>query len=194
MNFCNDTAASDQPKICHDLGTFEGFNFRTQSPIQKNLTADELVNWDHDRQGEAEFWPAGDNAGVSLLFSKKSAVTGGELLALDSLLADLGDDSTANFLRIYYAVSSLGEELSRLTASKVEDCSLQIFEGTSFLDLRKEAAFELFELYYPEEYRVWEKSLCDGLIFDHDRFLDSPCWSVDEVTLNGAKALIVAAQ
>lgn len=194
MNFCNDTATSDQPTICHDLGTFEGFNFRSQSAIQKNLTADEVANWDHDQNGEAEFWPAGDNAGVSLLFSQKSAVTGGDLLALDSLLQELGDDSTGNYLRIYYAVNSLGEELSRLTASKLEDYDLQIFEGTSFLDLRKEAAFELFEQYYPEEYRVWEKSHCDGLIFDTDRFLDSPVWSVDEVAIDGCKALIVAAQ
>lgn len=71
---------------------------------------------------------------------------------------------------------------------------MRCFEGTSFLDLRREAAFELFELYYLEEYRVWEKSLCDGLIFDPDRFLDSPTWSVEEIELNGSKALIVAAQ
>ena len=190
MGNTNDTTAA----LCYDLGTFEGFNFRSQSAILRNLTAEEVVNWDHDEQGEAEFWPAGDNAGVSLLLSRNSAVTGGELLALDSLLQELGDDSTVNYLRIYYAVNSLGEELNRLTASKLEDYALQIFEGTSFLDLRKGAAFELFEQYYPEEYRVWEKSHCDGLIFDPDRFLDSPGWSVDEVTLNGSKALIVVSQ
>jgi len=62
------------------------------------------------------------------------------------------------------------------------------------LDLRKEAAFELFELYYPEEYRVWEQSHCDGLIFDPDQFLDSPGFSVEEITLSNRKALIVATQ
>ena len=60
--------------------------------------------------------------------------------------------------------------------------------------MRKEAAYELFETFYPDEYRVWEKSTCDGLIFDTDHFLDSPGFSVDEVKLGETKALIVAPQ
>jgi hypothetical protein len=97
-------------------------------------------------------------------------------------------------LRIHYAVSVCGDDLATLTRDQLEDLPLHIFEGDSFLDLHKEAAFELFELYYPEEYRVWEKSQCDGLIFDRDRFLGSPCFSVEEVELGDLKALIVAAQ
>ena len=84
--------------------------------------------------------------------------------------------------------------MADLTCDKIEDLPIQIWEGTSFLDLRKEAAFELFELYYPEEYRVWEKSLCDGLIFDRDLFLDSPTFSVEEIEMGSRKALIVATQ
>ena len=38
-----------------DLGTFEGFNFRDQSAIERELTAEEVVNWNHDGDGEAEF-------------------------------------------------------------------------------------------------------------------------------------------
>jgi hypothetical protein len=59
--------------------------------------------------------------------------------------------------------------------------------------LRRQAAHELFELYYPEEYAVWEKSVCDGLIFDIDRFLGSPSFSVEEA-VGDEKALIVAPQ
>ena len=177
-----------------DLGTFEGFSFRDQQAVDHILSAEEVVQWDHDANGEAEFWPSGDNAEVALVFTGRSAVTASELVALDALLQEMGDDSTNNFLRIYYALSVCGEELAGLTRDQIEDLPLQVWEGTSFLDLRKEAAFELFELYYPEEYRVWEKSQCDGLIFDQDRFLDSPVFSVEEIQFGDRKALIVAAQ
>jgi hypothetical protein len=175
-----------------DLGTFEGFNFRPQQAIDRSLTAQDVVNWDHDAAGEAEFWPSGDHAGLALLFAGQSAVTASQLLALDRLLSELGDDSTFNYLRIHYAVSCGGDDLARLTGEQVEDLPIHIFEGSSFLDLRKEAAFELFELYYPDEYRVWEKTQCDGLVFDPDRFLDSPVFSAEEIELTDRKALIVA--
>ena len=41
-----------------DLGTFEGFSFRHDQAIDRNLTAAEVVGWDHDAAGEAEFWPS----------------------------------------------------------------------------------------------------------------------------------------
>ncbi|MBI5386435.1 MAG: hypothetical protein HZA90_17325 [Verrucomicrobia bacterium] len=177
-----------------DLGTFEGFNFRHDQAIDHLLTAEEVVQWNHDAAGEAEFWPAGDHAEVALLFKGRSAVTAGELLALDALLQELGDDSTDNYLRIHYAVSCCGENLADLTRDKLEDLPLQVWEGTSFWDLRKEAAYELFELYYPEAYQAWEKSHCDGLIFDEDRFLDSPGFAVEEIELGDRKALVVVTQ
>ena len=188
-----ETSARDS-QLHFDLGTFEGFSFRDQQAVDHILSAEEVVQWDHDANGEAEFWPSGDNAEVALVFAGRSAVTASELVALDALLQELGDDSTCNFLRIHYAVSCCGEDLADLTRDEIEDLPLQVWEGTSFLDLRKEAAFELFELYYPEEYRIWEQSHCDGLIFDPDQFLDPPGFSVEEVTLGDRKALIVATQ
>ena len=186
--------AAGAAELEFDPGTFEGFSFRDQQAIDHILTAEEVVQWDHDANGEAEFWPSGDNAEVALVFTGRSAVTASELVALDALLQELGDDSTGNFLRIHYAVSCCGEDLADLARDEIEDLPIQIWEGTSFLDLRKEAAVELFELYYPEEYRVWEQSHCDGLTFDPDQFLDSPGFSVEEVTLGDRKALIVATQ
>jgi hypothetical protein len=175
----------------HDLGTFEGFNFRHNGAIDRLLTAEEVVNWEHDAHGEAEFWPSGDHPGVALLFKHKTAVTANELQALDCLLHDLGDDSDYSFLRIHHAVNWCGYDLTTLTVERVEDQPLHIFLGTSFIDLRRQAAFELFELYFPDEYRVWDKSLCDGLIFDEDRFLDSPSWHVEEIELGDMKAVVV---
>ena len=182
------------PELQFNLGTFEGFNFRTQSAIERLLTADEVVHWEHDADGEAEFWPAGDHPGVAVLFEHRTAVTAADLLALDRLLLELGGDAFENFLRIHHAVNCCGYDLQTLVAGTVEDQSLHIFEGTNFLDLRREAAYELFELYYPEAYTAWERSCCDGLIFDTDRFLDSPGFSVEEVRIGGRLALLVAPQ
>ena len=87
-----------------------------------------------------------------------------------------------------------GAELGSLSRDAVEENFLQVFYGSSFLDVRRAAAYELFELSYPDEYAVWEKSTGDGLIFDHDRFLDSPCFFVEEVRLAEQVALLVAAR
>ena len=175
-----------------DLGTFEGFNFRQQSAIERVLTAEEVVNWDHDQAGEAEFWPAGDHPEVALLFQHRSAVTAAELLALDRLLQELGSDSTDCFLQIHYALNVCSADLGSLSRDDVEDNCLQVFYGSSFLDVRHAAAYELFEVYYPEEFAVWEKSTCDGLSFDPDRFLDSPGFFVEEIRLADRVAILVA--
>ena len=192
----NETASypTVQPSLISDFGTFEGFNFRTQSPITRCLTAQEVVAWDHDRQGEAEFWPSGDSPEVSLVFQHRSSVTAAELLDLDRVLLELGDDSRASFLQIHYAVAICGAALPTLTVEKVQDNGLQVFYGTNFTDLRREVAYELFELYYPEAYQAWQASLCDGLIFDVDRFLNSPSLWVEEVKLGAEVVLLVAAQ
>src|ERR1035441_6636482 len=191
----NTNALQDEKQeLRFDLGTFEGFSFRDQSAMWPNRTADEVVNWDHDKNGEAEFWPSGDNEGVHLVFKGSSSVTSAELIALDELMAELGGDSEVNFLRIHYAISTCGARLEELSGSQIEDQNVQFFFGDCFTDARKEAAYELFELYYPEEYQVWEKSQCDGLVFDTERFLDSPGFSVEEVRLGGKAVLLVVPQ
>lgn len=180
--------------IRFDLGTFEGFNFRDQCAIEQSLSAQEVIDWDHDQHGEAEFWPSGDHAGVFLIFNHKSSVTAHEIISLDRLLEELGDDSLENSIRIYHAMSVSCGLLSQLKVESVEDQMVHIFVGTSFLDLRRDAAFELFELYYPETYAAWERTPCDGLIFDRDIFLDSPSFSTEELCIPGAKILLVAPQ
>lgn len=178
----------------YELGTFEGFNFRDQSAIDRTLTADEVINWDHDRAGEAEFWPAGDHAGMAKVFEGRTSVTCSQLLALDGLLQSLGGDEIENFLKIHYAVNVQGLALDEVTAEQIDDLGLHLFRGSSLYDLRKDAAYELFEQYYPELYRVWEFTPCDGLRFDTDEFLDSPSWSVEEIELGDEKALIIVSQ
>ena len=175
-----------------DFGTFEGFNFRDQSAIFKPLTTDDVINWDHDRDGEAEFWPSGDKPEVQLLFKAHGTVTASEIVHLDNLLQELGDDSTEHYLRIFYATNVQGAKLETLGAQDIERQNLDLFAGDSFLDLRKDAAYEFFELCYPKEYKVWEKSTCDGLIFDPDRFLNSPSFYVEEFTIGSQKWLLIS--
>ncbi len=188
------TAPSELKALQFNLGMFEGFSFRTQSAIDHLVSAHAVVNWDHDRQGEAEFWPTGDVPEVALVFKHRSTVTAAELLGLDRVLVELGGDTRYNYLQIHYAVNTCGDPLSTLTSELVQDHVLYVFSGSSFLDLRRDAAHELFELYYPEEARVWEHSTCDGLIFDTDHFLDSPAFSVEEVNLGDEVVLLVAAR
>jgi hypothetical protein len=191
MESRSDTCPTSNPKIVFDLGTFEGFNFRTQSAILRPLTAAEVIGWDHDRQGEAEFWPAGDRAEVALLFKYKGTVTGPELLELDRLLTEMRGDSVENFLMIHYVVNTCGAALEGLSRNAVDGANLEIFLGSNFSELREEAAYSLFQVYYGEEYDVWEQSNCDGLIFDVDRFLDSPGFSVEQVKLGDRRALLI---
>ena len=177
--------------LTHDLGTFEGFSFRHQSAIFPNQTADSVVSWDHDSKGEAEFWPSGDHEGVALVFSGLNSVSASELIQLDHLLSELENDSVETYVRLHYLISIQGESLGDLTAETVDDFCCHIFTSTTFLDLRKEAALELFETYYPEDYAVWEKSRCDGLLFDHDLFLNSPVFHTVEITLGEYRLLMV---
>jgi hypothetical protein len=177
--------------LAHDLGTFEGFSFRHQTAIFPNQNAESVVSWNHDLKGEAEFWPSGDHEGVALVFSGRNSVAGAELIHLDHLLSELGNDSVETYVRLHYLTSFQGESLGDLTAETVDDLCCHIFASTSFLDLRKEAALELFEVYYPEDYAVWEKSRCDGLIFDHDLFLDAPVFHTVEITMGDYRLLMV---
>jgi hypothetical protein len=93
----SDTPKNSLSDLSYDLGTFEGFNFGHQSAIEYELTAAQVLAWDHDKNGEAEFWPSGDKPEVSLVFKDQSSVTGTELQELDSLLAALGGDSIENY-------------------------------------------------------------------------------------------------
>lgn len=176
--------------IENDLGTFEDFNHRTQSAIFPNVTAEELVNWDHEKLGEAEFWHSGDKPGISEILDSNN-VSASDVLALDRLLSELGDD-ILTLAKLLYRTNHHGYSLQQIEPQDIEDCPASYFiEEAAFIDLRKTAAYELFELYYPEEYRVWEKSTCDGLTFDVDHFLDSPAFSTAEFKIGEERILVV---
>ncbi len=174
-----------------NLGTFEGINFSMRRPLKHRLSAADVVAWDHDRRGKAEFWPFGDHRGVELLFRRKGTVTAAQLLDLDRLLTELRGDSLEDFLRIHYAMNVRGANLAGLSADEVEDNSPHIFLGTSLILLRRKAAYELFEDYYPQVYSVYVDAPCAWLVFDCNQFLDSPRFFVEEVAMGELKALLV---
>jgi len=178
--------------IPYDFGHFEGLNFRTQSAMERLLTAQEVVDWDHDREGEAEFWPTGNKWELTVIFDGRNTVTASELLDLSGLLEELGGDTVENYLAVYFAVNIQGGNLDELKAEGVQDRAPSCFLGGNFTEVRREAAYELFETYYPELYRAWESTPCDGLIFDTDRFLDSPAWTVVKVKFGSRVAVLVA--
>jgi hypothetical protein len=177
--------------LTHDLGTYEGFNFQAASAIEHSLDGNDVLAWDHDRQGEAEFWPAGDHSGGALVFAGRSAITATDLTALDRLLSELGNDSLESYARIAHALGRGGQPLPDLSASEIEELGVHVFVGQNFLDVRRTAAYELFELYYPDLYRAWESTPCDGLRFDTDQFLDSPAWCLDEFQTSEGVVLVI---
>ena len=188
------TQEIERTTLNYDLGTFEGFSFRDQCAIERSLTAEEVVNWNHDTEGEAEFWPSGDNEGVALVFNGKTSVTYSEIVALDELLKALGGDTDENFLKIYSVESYSGTALPDLDAATIEDEPLQIFYGDHAYEVRKAAAFELFELYYPELYKMYDECNCDGLKFDIEAFLGMPCFCVEEVKFGNRAVLLVSSR
>jgi hypothetical protein len=46
-----------------------------------------------------------------------------------------------------------------------------VFGPGYFIDLDKEAAYELFETFWPEAYQQWEQNSVPGLSFDVEDFL-----------------------
>ena len=175
-----------------NLGTFEGFNFREQGAIEKRLTMQDIVGWDHDAEGEAEFWPAGDCPALAKLFAGKSAVTRPELERVSALLEEVDGDDEETLLRLHHLVNLQGQSLDAVTAENIQDTNVHVFRGDCFIDVRKEAAYELFELYWPDLYAIWEKTPMDGLRFDTDHFLDSPSWLTEEIDLGTTRVLMVA--
>ena len=180
-------------QIKNDLGTFEGFNHRTQSAIYPNLTAQEVVDWDHDGEGEAEFWPHGDNSGVMQLFKGQDNVSGCTLLALDELLTQLDYCQYEQYARIYYALDIAGCDLHELAASDIKEQAqdIEIFiADNDHMSLIEEAAYYVLERYYPDEYEMIEKGHIPGLKFDADEFFyDS--WSTTELRIFDTNILIL---
>ncbi len=157
-------------EIENDLGYFEGFNFRSQSAIEQILSAEDVVNWDHDTRGEAEFWPEGSNVFVRLLSPREC--TASDLIEIDRIFSELGEDEH-QLCKAVYLKETHGLDLRDITREAVEDACLYVYGIGYFSDLEKEAAWDLFEQLYPEAYKLAESWTIPGLHFDPEQFLQS---------------------
>ncbi len=172
------------PRLENDLGSFEGFCFTTQCAVSRLLSAEEVLAFPQ----EAEFWPSGDNPLVAAFFAHARTVSPGELLALDQLFSELDEQQ----LLCAVVLAQQGYALSEISAELLDEHAFHAFEDTSFIDARSEAAHALFELYWPDAYRLWESGAHpDGLYFDAERFLESPQCSVTELAIGDRRVVIV---
>lgn len=150
-----------------NIGGFEGFSFRHQCAIDRILTAEEVLDWDHDKDGEAEFWPDGSNAIVSYLLPR-SSVSLSDLREVVRIFDELENEHD---LVKACALFDRGAALGEITQQAVDDSCMYVFGPGYFIDLTKEAAWELFEAFWPEAYKLWESSSIPGLSFNCDDFL-----------------------
>jgi len=159
------------------LGSFKGFNFRTNSEMEEKLTAEDVVNWDKELCGEAWFWPSGDSPQASVLWEKRY-VTAGQILALEGLVRDGEENDT--LLRVQFMATVFDRPIEAITEEEVQGTKIFLFRSTSMLAARKEAAIALFERYFPRFFKVWKRDPCDVLTFQVDQMLEQPHWIVEE--------------
>jgi hypothetical protein len=173
-----------------NLGTFEGYNFRKASAIDRLLTAQQVIGWKHDQHGEAEFWPSGDVPLLNLLFPQK--VKGCDLEKTTALIQQMDTDAEDALLQICFACQAREVDLEDLTIEKLEDMRPHVFEADVFHDASRDAAHELFETYWPDLYQAWEKDTVGILRFDWEDFLDSGMWYTLEIRIKGRCLFLVA--
>ncbi len=152
-----------------DIGGFEGFNFREQSAIDRILTAEEVLNWNHDALGEAEFWPDGENFLAAELL-ERSECTASDIREVIRIFDELDEQEV---IKAIYLRQMNRVPLSELNADLIADSSLYVFGKDYIHDLRRQAAYELFEMFWPEIYRQWEKTDIPGLVFDPLDFIEA---------------------
>lgn len=81
--------------------------------------------------------------------------------------------ASASFRKAIYLKQNNGLELKDITREATDDSCLYIFGPGFFSDLKKEAAWELFEQFHPEAYKLVESWTIPGLDFDEEQFLNS---------------------
>ena len=142
-----------------------------------------MIAWEHDADGEAEFWPSGNCPALAVLFEGRNNVTGAELRRVLELLDAVAGDDEETLLRLHLLVNVQGGDLDAITAAAIGDLNVHIYRGDCLHELQKEAAIELFA--------VWDRTPLEGLWFEKDDFLESSLWITEAVDLGGAWVVLV---
>lgn len=172
-------------------GTFTGDNLKEQEVLERKLPLEEGREWDGDEAGEEESERGRAAQAMALFTTGRDALGPKEMQTVAGLLAAVDGDREDTLIRLHLLVHVQGAELGNVTAADLEDLPLNTYRGSSFIEVRREAAFELFQLYWPDLYALWEKTPMDGLRFDVDAFLDSPAWVTEELQLGADCVLLV---
>ena len=185
--------------IRSNLGLFNGYDFRSQSKMDRLFSANEVINWDHHKDGDAQFRPSGDHKGVFEVFKRKDwyyepdlhkdYFENWEIQHLDELIDAYGDEP-GTFAKIIWHLEK-GCRFLDVTISEIKEANLYVYRGENFLTLMKKAADEIFKILYPEDYKLSLNSCCRWLTFDHYRFLSGPIFSTMEITIGNENFLVV---
>ena len=178
-----------------DLGTFDGYNLEHDKAII-NISAADLILYDHELSGEAEFWPSGDNVGVKLVFEElsiKNRVTGEMLLDLKRIILEMGGPSLTNYAILHHAIHYNGETLETILASELLDLNLHVFHNEKFeskRELETRAAYELLELYYPKYFEIMNNPIA-GISFDAKHFLNCGLFGISIIKISDELTILV---
>ena len=94
-----------------NLGTFIGVYAKTGEWLWGPFTAEEVIAWDHYKDGIVEFYPSGNRPEVRHLLGFFGHASARVLTSLDKVLQGLGGDTLHNFLLIHYVVNGLEYDL-----------------------------------------------------------------------------------
>ena len=178
-----------------DLGTFDGYNLEHDKSII-NISAADLILYDHELSGEAEFWPSGDNVGVRMVFKDlnlNGRVTGEMLLSLKKIILEMGGPSLTNYAILHHAIHYNGETLETISASELLDLNLHVFHSEKYesnKELETRAAYELLELYYPEHLKMLNTPV-DGITFNPKHFLTCGIFGISEIKISDELTILV---
>jgi hypothetical protein len=172
-------------------GVVEGCEDAERKAFFREMDLSEGRQWDPEGQEDDEFSSVRDMRALRVLFQGRHALDAKGMEAAIQLVEAFDGDDLDSILRLHVLVNIQGMDLDAVTVAAMGDLPLSTFRGENFHDLRREAAFELFQLYWPDLYSILEKTPMDGLRFDVDAFLDSPSWVTEEVQLGSECVLLV---
>ena len=173
----------------YHFGTFKGAYWPTDHCWFENpVSTSEILDWDRDDQGEAEFWPTGDKPEMTVLFDTDNRIIRKEeIQGLANLLDHLGGDSPENYLRIRHATRRLRLSLNELPRQALEMLPLHIFVGATLAKAQDRAVADLSVRYRDIP---WQGPASDPRSF-LDQYRNDPAWGLETVAFGDKVALLV---
>jgi len=133
-----------------DLGNFSGRIWHESGNLSREFSPEEVLEWNQDHDGFAEFYPSGDHEGVSLVFREKASVSTADLVELDHLIDGLRYPPKISCLLIHHLMHKHKVDVANLDCSDIEDSEAVIATGRTFFEAEQMATAKLYD-HFPEE-------------------------------------------